>query len=324
MKKLFYALAAALLLLASCTESGGKYKVVVTVAGDVAEGDTVLLTSYDSGDTVASAVVSNRAAVLEGSTAESFMARLLVGGKRVGFVVEPGEISITSEGVAGGSPLNDCLNAIEARLDSAGDEQQEMAIFREAYEANRDNGIGPWAFNYYLMYNQFTVAQIDSLLAAAPKGYDKLVRVQKARQAAKQLEVTAVGQKFADFAAPDGQKLSDYAGRGKYTLVDFWSSWCGPCRREIPNIKALYDKYKDKMNFVGIAVWDDPADTKQAIQQLGIVWQVLEGGKNWKEPTDLYGISGIPHIMLIDPEGVIVARGLEGEAMKKAVDDVMK
>ena len=323
MKKLLYVLAMGLLLLASCGESGSKYKVVVTVPDEVIDGDTVFLTSYDSGDTVATAVVANRAAVIESSTNESFMARLLLGGKRIGFVVEPGEISITSDGKVAGTPLNERLNALEARLDSV-DDAEAAPVFLEAYEANRDNGIGPWAFNYYLMYNDFSVAQIDSLLATAPANYANLVRVKKAKDAAKQLEVTGVGKTFADFTDALGQKLSDYAGLGKYTLVDFWASWCGPCRREIPNIKALYNQYKDKMNFVGVAVWDEPADTREAIKNLGIAWPVLEGGKNWKEPTDLYGISGIPHIMLIDPEGKIVARGLEGDAMKQAVEAAMK
>ncbi|MBR6282821.1 MAG: AhpC/TSA family protein [Muribaculaceae bacterium] len=322
MKKLLYTMALALLLMSSCTR-GEHYKVVATVGDNAADGDTAYLTSYDSGDTLVSAVIANQAAVLEGNVEGSFMARLLVGSKRIGFVVEPGEISIMTDGKASGTPLNEKMTAIEAQLDSV-DDADAAPMFLKIYEENRDNGIGPWAFNYYLMYNQFTVSQIDSLLASAPANYRDLKRVQKAINAAKQLEVTAVGKKFADFAAPDGQKLSDYAGQGKYTLVDFWASWCGPCRREIPNIKALYEQYKGKLIVVGVAVWDDPADTQQAIKNMGITWQVMQGGKNWTAPTDLYGISGIPHIMLIDPQGIIVARGLEGEAMKQAVAEAMK
>ena len=320
---MLFVLALGALVMASCNKSG-HYKVVATVADIAADGDTVYLTSYDSGDTCASAVVANQAAVLEGDVDASFMARLLVGGKRFGFVVEPGVINVTSDGNATGTPLNEKLAAFEAKLDSVADDADAIPLFLKAYEENRDNAIGPWAFNYYLMYNSFTVNEIDSLLQAAPESYRSLKRVEKARKAAVQLEVTAEGKKFTDFAAPDGQKLSDYAGQGKYTLVAFWASWCGPCRREIANIKPLYEQYKTKMNFVGIAVWDDPADTKQAMKTLGIVWPVIEGGKDWRLPTDLYGVSGIPHIMLIDPSGTIVMRGLQGDELLKAVDNAMK
>ncbi|MBQ7691900.1 MAG: AhpC/TSA family protein [Muribaculaceae bacterium] len=322
MKKSLFTLALGLLVLASC-EKGSHYKVVATVGDNAVDGDTAYLTSYDSGDTLSSAVIANQAAVLEGTLESPLMARLLLGGKRIGFVLEPGEVSVTSDGKASGTPLNEKMTAFEAQLDSV-DDADAGPVFLKIYEDNRDNAIGPWAFNNYLMCNSFTVAQVDSLLATSPAGYRDLKRMQKAFNAARQQEATAVGKPFADFTAADGQKLGDYAGQGKYTLVDFWASWCGPCRREIPNIKALYEQYKDKMLFVGVAVWDNPSDTRNAIKNLGIPWPVMESGKNWTDPTDLYGISGIPHIMLIDPQGVIVARGLEGDAMKKAVDEAMR
>ena len=76
------------------------------------------------------------------------------------------------------------------------------------------------------------------------------------------------------------------------------------------------------MNFVGVAVWDDPDDTKKAMEQLKMPWPVMEGGKNWQEPTDLYGVNGIPHSMLLDPDGKIVARQLAGDLLIKTVDDL--
>lgn len=322
MKGLLKFIAMGLVVLAACSK-GDEYKVVVTFPDGSADGDTAYLTSYDSGDTLAQGVVKDKFVVLEGKVDGSLMSRLLVAGKRLGFVVESGEISIMmQDGKATGTPLNERMNALDAELEKVEEDSVAAQMFFKAYQENKDNGIGPWAFNYYLMYNTFTAAQIDSLLKEAPEGYRNLKRVQKAINAAQRLDATCEGKAFADFTAADGRKLSDLAGKGKYTLVDFWASWCGPCRREIPNIKKLYDKYSTKMNFVGIAVWDDPADTHKAMTELGIVWPVLEGGKNWTEPTDLYGISGIPHIMLIDPQGVIVARGLEGETMIKTVDEL--
>ena len=141
------------------------------------------------------------------------------------------------------------------------------------------------------------------------------------------LKKTAEGAMFTDFTIeqPDGSKvsLSDYVGKGKYVLVDFWASWCGPCRAEIPNIKELYDKYHSKgLDVFGVAVWDKVEDTQKAIKELGIVWPQIINAQ--QIPTELYGIQGIPHIILFAPDGTIVARDLREEAIKEKVAEVMK
>ena len=106
-------------------------------------------------------------------------------------------------------------------------------------------------------------------------------------------------------------------------MVEFWASWCGPCRAEIPNIKELYDKYHSKgLDVLGVAVWDKVEDTQKAIKELGIVWPQIINAQ--QIPTELYGIQGIPHIILFAPDGTIVARDLREEAMKEKVAEVMK
>ena len=97
----------------------------------------------------------------------------------------------------------------------------------------------------------------------------------------------------------------------------------GPCRAEIPNIKELYDKYHSKgLDVLGVAVWDKVEDTQKAIKELGIVWPQIINAQ--QIPTELYGIQGIPHIILFAPDGTIVARDLREEAMKEKVAEVMK
>lgn len=142
-----------------------------------------------------------------------------------------------------------------------------------------------------------------------------------------QLLKTAEGQPFTDFTVKGGSltggdvSLSDYVGKGKYILVDFWASWCGPCRAEIPNLQNIYKKYKgNKFDIVSVAVWDEKAETLKAIEEEKLPWiQIINGQE---EPAKLYGINGIPHIILFAPDGTIVKRGLRGEGIEAALTQI--
>jgi len=333
MKKIVF-LFTALLLLASCSKG---YKVTVTFPDDSANGETAFLTNYDTGDTLLSATVENNTCTFEGNIEKDFFARLLVSGNRYGFIVEPGEVKLNiAEGNAT-SPLNDKMAEWSKQMQQIADdttitEAESDARYAEElkkfYEQNRDNAIGPWAFCNYLMYKDFSEADIDALVKEAPAEYARLKRVEKAKQAAHQLTVTAEGQKFTDFEVPVGdgtvQKLSDYVGKGKVVLVDFWASWCPPCRAEIPKLQALKAKYGDKFDVLGVAVWDNPDDTRKAIEELNITWPVIIGTQQLNEPTDLYGIKGIPHIIIFGPDGTILSRGLTGDALANKLAEVLK
>lgn len=141
-------------------------------------------------------------------------------------------------------------------------------------------------------------------------------------EAVERQNATAVGKMFKDFEVEcDGKtrKLSDYVGKGQYVLVDFWASWCGPCRAEIPNLINVYNNYKDKnLNVLGVTVSDKVADSKQAIEELEINYPQILGEKNISA-ADLYGINGIPHIILFGPDGTILARDLRGEMIEETV-----
>lgn len=332
MKKLSI-LFAALLLMASCSKG---YKVTVTFPDTSYAGETAFLTDFDTGDTLASAVVNDSLCILEGEADDAFFARLSVGGTKLGFFVEPGEVTLNVREGTAHSPLNDKMDiwshemakiADDTTLTEAETDARYAEGLMQLYQDNKTNALGKWAFINYLLNGDFSEAEIDGLLKEAPAEYSQLKRVEKAKNAARAMTVTAEGKMFTDFevAAEDGtvQKLSDHVGKGKVTLVDFWASWCPPCRAEIPKLQVLKAKYGDKLDVLGVAVWDNPDDTRKAMDELEITWPVIIGTKQLTEPTDLYGIKGIPHIIIFGPDGTILSRGLTGDALAAKLADVL-
>lgn len=111
-------------------------------------------------------------------------------------------------------------------------------------------------------------------------------------------------------------KLSDF--RGNLVLIDFWASWCGPCRQESPNMVKLYNTYKNKnFTILSVSLDEDPAKWKEAIQRDGLLWKThVSDLRGWSSGMpQLYGFDGIPYTVLVNPDGKIIAKGLRGEAL---------
>ena len=195
----------------------------------------------------------------------------------------------------------------------------------QTLKENKDNFLGLLALQnvYYDMEPQELLDAIGGM-APALQEQDFVKSVKTATEAVLK---TGEGAMFVDFAIEEEPgkvtRLSDFVGKGKYMLVDFWASWCGPCKREMPFIKAAYDKFHGpQFDVLSIAVWDEVEDTKKAAPELGIVWNQIINGQHI--PTDLYGIQGIPHLILFGPDGTILKRGLRGEAIAEELAKYIK
>ncbi|GAA4312789.1 TlpA disulfide reductase family protein [Compostibacter hankyongensis] len=141
---------------------------------------------------------------------------------------------------------------------------------------------------------------------------------------------TAVGQQAPDFTMNDvnGKPVSLSSFKGKYVLIDFWASWCGPCRQENPNVVKVYNKYKDK-NFTILGVSLDREngrdDWLKAIKDDHLDWTQVSDLKYWQsDAAQLYGVQAIPANFLIDPQGKVVAKDLRGDALESKLAEVLQ
>ena len=328
---------AAVAMLAACnsTTPDASYVVTATVPAEF-DGATAFLVNFDPGDKVDSVTVENGAAKFSGTVASPALARLIIDGNRLGnMILEGGEITFADR-KATGTPLNEMNNSIVGHLqeleqkynavpqDSTGDEARELinaeydAYVDSVFNANLDNVIG-YSFFLDKAYSM-NLDELNGMLEAHPSLKD-YKRVAKLLEAAENKEKTSVGNKFVDFTIKNdsvSQSLSDYVGRGKPVLVDFWASWCGPCIRETKVIKEILAEYGSQgLEVLGVAVWDEPENTLAAIEKHQLPWQQIINAQ--AVPTDLYGITGIPCIILFGPDGTILSRDKQDAELRADV-----
>ena len=211
-------------------------------------------------------------------------------------------------------------------LNQKGEDQNAYVLAQMSANASKP-------FGAYLMASFGMGVEVDKLaelLAQVPAELAASEAITGLKDYVQNCQNTAVGKKFVDFAmkTPEGEdvKLSDFIGKDNYTLVDFWASWCGPCRREMPTVVEAYKQYKSKgFGIVGVSLDQSADQWKKAIKDLNITWAQMSDLKAWQcEGAKLYGVRGIPATVLIDKEGTIVARDLRGDELIQKLEELFK
>lgn len=230
-------------------------------------------------------------------------------------------------------------------LDGVFNTEEGIRISREQVEIDKKLDIARWNFieknagsvvGYDLaslflegMYVNLTVPQIDQLTEIITKAWaNNPAMAEEFKAKAEKAKRMALGAKYQDIELmnPKGEmvKLSDYVPEGKYVMLEFWASWCGPCRGEIPHLRHVYKDYKNKgFEIVSISIDERKKDWEKAMKEEGMEWTQLCDPKGFNGPVaKQYNISGVPTCIILDKEGRIFKTDMRGAALDAVLQEL--
>ncbi|WP_423129163.1 redoxin domain-containing protein [Gaoshiqia sp. Z1-71] len=216
------------------------------------------------------------------------------------------------------------MDRIRIDVEAASD---NMTVFAKNFVRENSNSVVAPFITLTQLVSQLEYNDLKTLVDGFSADLSESVYLKQLNEILSVQSKTAIGVEAPDFTMndPDGNPVSLTSLRGKYLLVDFWASWCGPCRQENPNIVDAYKKYKDKgFDILGVSLDRDKDAWLKGIADDQLTWHHVSDLKYWQnEVAQLYGVNSIPHSVLLDKDGVIIAKNLRGPALEEKLKELM-
>ena len=202
--------------------------------------------------------------------------------------------------------------------------QNEMNDYSKKFiKENPDAYLSVLLLENFLMRQYLTPEEIKSYFEGLDKDVKETKSGKKIKTALDSMSAIVIGKPAPNFSAPspEGKTISLKESLGKVTIIDFWASWCGPCRAENPNVVALYNEFHPQgLNIIGVSLDKDAAKWKEAIAKDGLIWPHVSNLKFWEDPiAKQYNVQSIPATFILDEKGNIVAKDLRGEELRAKV-----